>query len=77
MRRKFFGTFETFMVFQAYSSRESKMAELDGQESELRNDLMRFRAMEAEATDPIALHFLRDIVVDLEAELDRRYHQTR
>ncbi|HEY8670857.1 MAG TPA: hypothetical protein VIL63_08465 [Terriglobales bacterium] len=53
------------------------MAELDGQESELRNDLMRFRAMEAEATDPIALHFLRDIVVDLEAELDRRYHQTR
>lgn len=53
------------------------MAELDGQESELRNDLMRFRAMEAGTTDPLAMRFLHDIVVDLEAELDRRYHQSR
>ena len=50
------------------------MAELDGQESELRDHLMRFRAMEAETTDPIATRFLHDIVVDLEAELDRRHH---
>ena len=49
------------------------MAERDGHESELHVDLMRFRAMEAETTDPIALRFLRDIVVDLEAELDQRY----
>jgi hypothetical protein len=52
------------------------MAELDGQEGELRTDLMRFRAMEAETTDPIAMRFLRDIVVDLEAELNRRYRAT-
>jgi hypothetical protein len=53
------------------------MAELDGQENELRNDLMRFRVMEAEATDPLAVRFLHDIVVDLETELDRRYHLSR
>ena len=52
------------------------MAELNGQESELRDYLMRFRAMEAETTDPIAMRFLHDIVVDLEAELDRQYHAT-
>ena len=53
------------------------MAERDGQESELYIDLMRFRVMEAETTDPIAMRFLHDIVVDLEAELDRQYHATR
>jgi len=53
------------------------MAELDGQESELRDHLMRFRAMEAETTDPIATRFLHDIVVDLKAELDRQYQLAR
>ena len=52
------------------------MAERDEQDSELRNHLMRFRVMEAETTDPIAIRFLHDIVVDLEAELDRQYHAT-
>jgi hypothetical protein len=46
-------------------------------ESELLDDLMRFRVMEAETTDPIATRFLRDIVLDLEAELDRRYQFAR
>ena len=53
------------------------MAEHDGQAGELRNDLMRFRAMEAETTDPIAIRFLHDIVVDLEAELDQRHRTAR
>ena len=53
------------------------MTEPDGQDSHLRDDLMRFRVMEAETTDPIAIRFLHDIVVDLETELDRRYHQSR
>jgi hypothetical protein len=53
------------------------MAELDKQESELLNELMRFRVMEAEATDPLAVRFLHDIVADLEAELDRRYQFDR
>ena len=53
------------------------MVELDGQESELRDDLMRFRTMESETTDPIAVRFLHDIVADLEAELDRRYQFAR
>ena len=35
--------------------------ELDGQESDLRDDLMRFRVMEAETTDPIATRFLHDM----------------
>jgi len=50
------------------------MAEREEQESELRIHLMRFRVMEAETTDPIAMRFLHDIVADLEAELDRRYN---
>ena len=53
------------------------MAELDEQESELRNHLMRFRAMELETTDPIAVRFLHDIVVDLEAELRQRHPVSR
>ena len=53
------------------------MAEREEQDSELRNHLMRFRVMEAETTDPIAICFLHDIVVDLEAELDRQYHANR
>jgi hypothetical protein len=53
------------------------MAELDGQKNELRIHLMRFRAMEAETTDPIAIRFLHDIVVDLEVELERHHHATR
>ncbi len=56
---------------------ESKMAELDGQEGELRDDLMRLRALEAETTDPLAKRFLHEIVVDLETELDQRHRVTR
>ena len=48
-----------------------------GQDNELHIDLMRFRAMEAETTDPIAMRFLHDIVVDLEAELDQRDQASR
>jgi hypothetical protein len=53
------------------------MAQLDGQESELRDHLMRFRAMEAETTDPIGTRFLHDIVVGLEGELDQRHRAAR
>lgn len=41
--------------------------------AKLTTSLMRFRLMEAETTDPIAMRFLHDIVVDLEAELDKRH----
>jgi len=53
------------------------MAEPDEHERELHNHLMRFRVMEAETTDPIAVRFLHDIVVDLEAELDQPHHDNR
>jgi hypothetical protein len=49
----------------------AKMAEHDGQDNELRINLTRFRVMESETTDPVALRFLHDIVVDLETELER------
>jgi hypothetical protein len=48
------------------------MAELWDGETQIQDELMRFRLMKAETTDPIAMRFLHDIVVDLEAELDRR-----
>ena len=37
---------------------------------ERRNQVARYRAMERETTDPLAARLLRDIVLDLEAELD-------
>ena len=73
----FWSLFATFTVSKhIVSGRTAKWRRLDRPESELRNDLMRFRAMEAEATDPVAVHFLHDIVVVFEAEPDRRYHQS-
>jgi hypothetical protein len=48
------------------------MAERESDEDEIQDRLMRFRLMETETTDPIAMRFLHDIVLDLEAELDRR-----
>ena len=38
---------------------------------ERRNQVARYRAMEQETTDPLAAHLLHDIVLDLEAELER------
>ncbi len=38
---------------------------------ERRNQLARYRAMEQETNDPLAARLLRDIVLDLEAELER------
>jgi hypothetical protein len=37
---------------------------------ERRNQVARYRAMEQETTDPLAARLLRDIVLDLEAELE-------
>jgi hypothetical protein len=37
---------------------------------ELRKQVARYRAMEQETTDPLAARLLRDIVLDLEAELE-------
>ena len=51
------------------------MAKPEIDEQEMRDHLMRFRAMETETTDPIATRFLHDIVVDLEAELDERHNR--
>ena len=36
---------------------------------ERRNQVARYRAMEQETTDPLAARLLRDIVLELEAEL--------
>ena len=49
------------------------MAKPESDEREIADDLMRFRAMQADTTDPVAMHFLHDIVADLEAELDERH----
>jgi hypothetical protein len=38
---------------------------------ERRNQVARYRAMEQETNDPLAARLLRDIVLDLEAELER------
>ena len=38
---------------------------------EPRNQVARYRVMEQETTDPLAARLLRDIVLDLEAELER------
>jgi hypothetical protein len=37
---------------------------------ERRNQVARYRVMEQETTDPLAARLLRDIVLDLEAELE-------
>lgn len=37
---------------------------------ERRNQVARYRVMEQETTDPLAARLLRDIVSDLEAELE-------
>jgi methionine salvage enolase-phosphatase E1 len=37
---------------------------------ELREKLMRYRILEQETTDPLAIGFLRDIVTELEASLE-------
>ena len=37
---------------------------------ERRHQVARYRAMEQEATDPLAARLLRDIALDLEAELE-------
>jgi hypothetical protein len=37
---------------------------------ERRNQLARYRVMEQETSDPLAARLLRDIVLDLEAELE-------
>ncbi|WGS23015.1 MULTISPECIES: hypothetical protein [unclassified Bradyrhizobium] len=41
------------------------------QKQELQEMVMRYRMMEREATDPLAIRLLRDIVAELEAELQR------
>jgi hypothetical protein len=37
---------------------------------ERRNQVARYRVMEQETTDPLAARLLRDIILDLEAELE-------
>jgi hypothetical protein len=50
--------------------RERKMAETDTEDTELRVMVMRYRRMEEETTDPMAMRFLRDIVSELERKLN-------
>ncbi len=38
--------------------------------NERRNQVVRYRVMEHETTDPLAARLLHDIVLDLEAELE-------
>jgi hypothetical protein len=42
--------------------------------NERRDQVARYRVMERETTDPLAAGLLRDIVSELEAELDSRPH---
>ena len=42
----------------------------DERRAELRERLMRYRLLERETTDPVASAFLRDIVSELEGDLD-------
>jgi hypothetical protein len=47
-------------------------------EVELREMIMRYRVMEEETSDPIAVRLLHDIIADLETELgDRNLVQVR
>jgi hypothetical protein len=41
---------------------------------ERRNQVARYRVMEQETTDPLAARLLRDIILDLEAELEGSVH---
>jgi hypothetical protein len=45
------------------------MAETGTEDTELREMVMRYRRMEEETSDPMAMRFLRDIVSELETEL--------
>lgn len=47
------------------------------QDIERQIQIGRYRAMEEEVTDPLAARLLRDIVVELEAELERRQADPR
>jgi hypothetical protein len=42
----------------------------DEQKQELREKVMRYREMERDVTDPLALGLLHDIVAEMEAALD-------
>jgi hypothetical protein len=44
---------------------------------ERRNQVARYRVMQQETTDPLAARLLRDIVLDLEAELERSPQNVR
>jgi hypothetical protein len=45
------------------------MAATGSEDTELREMVMRYRKMEEETSDPMAMRFLRDIVSELETEL--------
>lgn len=46
------------------------MTDNDERRAELRERLMRYRVLERETTDPVALRFLHYIVSELEGDLD-------
>jgi hypothetical protein len=47
------------------------MDEDDREQRELQERVMRFRVMEREVTDPLAIGLLHDIVTELEAALEK------
>jgi hypothetical protein len=47
------------------------MDDEDREQRELQERVMRFRAMEREVTDPLAIGLLHDIVTELEAALEK------
>jgi hypothetical protein len=49
----------------------------DSESWKRRNQAARYRVMEQETTDPLAARLLRDIVLDLEAELEESPQSVR
>jgi hypothetical protein len=53
-------------------ARETENGPMHQNEAELREMIMRYRVMEEETSDPIAVRLLHDIITDLETELGDR-----
>jgi hypothetical protein len=59
------------LVRRHASSAERVMDDEDREQRELQERVMRFRAMEREVTDPLAIGLLHDIVTELEEALEK------
>jgi hypothetical protein len=56
-------------LFDVIASIAERIMDDDEEQRELQYQLMRYRMMERDATDPLALGLLHDIVAELEAAL--------